>query len=70
MTPQEQLRNRIAKALGLEKGGITDHPSPANEHWYFVNEVEDFDTEEIIMTQRINFEDRIDAVAQLFGSDK
>lgn len=62
------LREQIAEALGLEKGGITEHDSPANEHYYFFNEVMDYDTERIIMSQRINFEAKIEAVLALISN--
>lgn len=66
MTNKESgLDEQIAEALGLEKGGITEHPSPTNEHYYYVNEVIDYDTDEVMITQRINFMEQINSIKAL-----
>lgn len=68
-SPQD-LRTQIADALGLQKGGLpgVKAKTPANDHHYLVNEVMDYDTEKIITTQYLNFEEQLDNVVALFTS--
>lgn len=66
---EEELKRSVAETLGLQKGGLPGIPTnaPANEHYYLVNEVENYDTEEIELTQHLNFNERVDAIVQLFA---
>ncbi len=67
LEPTERMREELAESLGLERGNIPNIPSdaPANSHYYFFNEVIDPETEEIEVTQYINFEDRLEGAIEM-----
>jgi hypothetical protein len=61
-------KRQLAKALGLQKGGVygVTPSAPAQRHYYFKHEVYDPETEELISTHLINFESRLDNLLKLF----
>lgn len=68
---KKDVREKIAKALGLEKGtpGLKKD-SPAGQHYYLKNTtVVDYETEEV-ETHWVNFEDKIDAIQPLLEAER
>lgn len=67
-----ELKAKVAKTLGLQKGGLPgiSKSAPANEHYYYFNDVEDYETEQIVVTQFINFEEELNAVMELIATER
>lgn len=64
----KQLREAIAKALGLQKGVLPEvkKDAPANQHYYREHEVFDYDYEQVVSTDYSNAEKDINNILALF----
>lgn len=64
----KQLRDAIAKALGLQKGVLPEvkKDAPANQHYYREHEVFDYDYEQVVSTDYSNAEKDINNILALF----
>ena len=62
MKPSE-LEKKIAKALKLTHGEkVFNKGALARKSWYCKVEIEDYDTEEVTITEYINFDDEVKAI--------
>lgn len=65
-----KLRNQIAKALGLQRGGIpgVKKSAPANRHYYRKHTEFNYELERVTSTSYKNAEEDIDAIVALIDS--